>query len=69
MLRSVKWESPSSRSVKACPRCGSLEIQLSSKFDAWLTPKLYVCRGCGYIGPIVLEIDKDTKEKGKNQES
>jgi len=34
--------------------------------DAWLTPKKYVCADCGYVGPIVIEIEK---EKIKNQKT
>ncbi|MBS7625203.1 hypothetical protein KEJ29_06480 [Candidatus Bathyarchaeota archaeon] len=43
--------------ISVCPRCGSRNIGLSSKFDAWLMPKRYACRDCGYVGPIVLEVD------------
>jgi predicted RNA-binding Zn-ribbon protein involved in translation (DUF1610 family) len=42
-----------------CPRCGSPKIHLSSSLDYWLTPKKYVCENCGYVGPIVMEIDKE----------
>jgi len=41
-----------------CPRCGSPRIHLSSSLDYWLTPKKYVCEDCGYVGPIVMEIEK-----------
>jgi len=40
-----------------CPKCGSPNIHLSSRFDAWLTPELYVCDECGYKGPVVLELE------------
>jgi len=42
-----------------CPRCGSPKIRLSSSLDYWLTPKKYVCENCGYIGPIVMELEKE----------
>ncbi|MDI6805606.1 MAG: hypothetical protein QMD20_02955 [Candidatus Bathyarchaeia archaeon] len=42
-----------------CPRCGSPKIRLSSSLDYWLTPKKYVCENCGYVGPIVMEIEKE----------
>jgi len=68
IFRRVRWQSPSSKSVEACPRCGSLNIQLSSKFDIWLTPRRYVCRDCGYMGPIVLEIEENEEEKEAGQD-
>ncbi|MCD6432302.1 hypothetical protein J7L33_06365 [Candidatus Bathyarchaeota archaeon] len=46
-----------------CPRCGSPNIHLSSSFDYWLTPKKYVCEDCGYVGPIVMELEKEEKTK------
>jgi predicted RNA-binding Zn-ribbon protein involved in translation (DUF1610 family) len=53
----------SSKSIKACPRCGSTKIQFSSNLDLWFTPKRYACTDCGYVGPIVLEIEKADHEK------
>jgi len=44
---------------KYCPRCGSPKIHLSSSLDYWLTPKKYVCENCGYIGPIIMELEKE----------
>jgi ribosomal protein S27AE len=46
-------------SKKYCPRCGSSEIHLSSSLDYWLTPRKYVCGKCGYVGPIVMELEKE----------
>jgi predicted RNA-binding Zn-ribbon protein involved in translation (DUF1610 family) len=45
-----------------CPKCGSPGIRLSSSLDYWLTPRKYVCRDCGYKGPIVMELEKDEDE-------
>ncbi|MEM3789011.1 MAG: hypothetical protein QXN95_03995 [Candidatus Bathyarchaeia archaeon] len=45
-----------------CPKCGSPRIHLSSSLDYWLTPKKYVCEDCGYVGPIVMEIEKEENE-------
>jgi predicted RNA-binding Zn-ribbon protein involved in translation (DUF1610 family) len=42
-----------------CPRCGSPKIHLSSSLDYWLTPKKYVCENCGYVGQIVMELEKE----------
>jgi predicted RNA-binding Zn-ribbon protein involved in translation (DUF1610 family) len=42
-----------------CPRCGSSKMHLSSSLDYWLTPKKYVCDNCGYVGPIIMELEKE----------
>jgi predicted RNA-binding Zn-ribbon protein involved in translation (DUF1610 family) len=42
-----------------CPRCCSPKINLYSGLDFWLTPKKYVCANCGYVGPIVMELEKE----------
>jgi hypothetical protein len=42
-----------------CPRCCSPKISLYSSLDLWLTPKKYVCSDCGYVGPIILELEKE----------
>jgi hypothetical protein len=46
-----------------CPRCSSPKIALSSSLAVWLTPKQYLCENCGYLGIIVMELEKDETEK------
>lgn len=48
---------------KLCPRCGSPKLQLSSRFDIWLTPEQYVCENCGYKGPVVMEIEEEGEQR------
>ncbi len=57
--------------AKLCPRCGSPELEFSTRFDVWLLPEQYLCRRCGYRGPIVMEIDREELEKdsGANLEA
>jgi len=62
LIKKFTWRHPSSKVVQVCPRCGSTNIKLSSKLDVWLTPKQYVCKDCGYVGPIVLELEKTEDE-------
>jgi hypothetical protein len=45
-----------------CPRCASPKIQLSSSLAVWLTPKQYYCEDCGYLGIIVMELEKEEAE-------
>jgi len=47
-----------------CPRCGSPKIHLSSSLDYWLTPKKYLCENCGYVGLIVMELEKEEDSQG-----
>jgi hypothetical protein len=56
VLKSLKHGKPSKI---YCPRCCSSKIFLSSGLDIWLTPKKYVCKNCGYIGPVIMEIEKE----------
>jgi predicted RNA-binding Zn-ribbon protein involved in translation (DUF1610 family) len=63
ILGSLKRRRPTR---KYCPRCGNPDIQLSSKFDIWLLPEQYTCEKCGYVGPIVLEMEKDPRENSSN---
>ena len=58
----VSLKRPPKRAVKLCPKCGSPDISLSSSLDSWLTPEQYVCRKCGYKGPVVLEVDVEEDE-------
>jgi len=46
-----------------CPRCCSPNLTLSSSLDLWLTPKKYVCQSCGYIGPIIMELEKEEENE------
>lgn len=46
-----------------CPRCASPRITLSSSFDVWLMPRRYLCQNCGYLGPIILELEKEEENR------
>jgi hypothetical protein len=56
VLTSLKHKRPS---AIYCPCCCSSEISLSSGLDIWLTPKKYVCSKCGYVGSIIMELEKE----------
>lgn len=42
------------RKIKLCPRCRKAKLEM---YAGWQTGN-YICRGCGYIGPLSLEIEK-----------
>ena len=56
VLKTLKHRKPSKI---YCPRCSSPKISLYSSLDLWLTPKKYVCSDCGYIGFLIMEIEKE----------
>jgi len=62
ILRSMKRRK---QTIKLCPRCGSPKLKLSSSFDIWLTPEQYVCKNCGYKGPIIMEIEEKEENSHK----
>ncbi len=63
MFRNLKHRRPT---MIFCPKCCSPDIKKSSSFDSWLIPAKYICEKCGYLGPIIMELEKkeeDTKKK------
>jgi len=63
MFRNLKHRRPT---MIFCPKCCSPDIKKSSSFDSWLIPAKYICEKCGYLGPIIMELEKkeeDIKKK------
>ncbi len=51
--------------IRVCPRCGSPKIQeTKTSVNGWLVPTTYYCEedGCGYSGPVYVEIDVEEAE-------
>jgi hypothetical protein len=65
VLKSLKHREPTQI---FCPRCCSPKIKLNSNFDVWLTPAKYLCTECGYMGSIVMELEKE-EENGEQSPS
>ena len=61
IIKKLKASKVASNRIIVCPRCGSTHIRLSSSMDVWLTPRVYVCSDCGYIGPVCLEVEKEKR--------
>jgi hypothetical protein len=68
VLKSLKYRKPTKI---FCPRCCSPKIKLNSNFDVWLTPAKYLCTECGYMDPIVMELEKEEEnsEQAPSQEA
>ncbi|MBE3115762.1 hypothetical protein IMZ68_01015 [Candidatus Bathyarchaeota archaeon] len=56
VFKTIKYRKPTQI---FCPRCCSPKINLSSSLAIWLTPKQYYCENCGYVGLVVLELEKE----------
>lgn len=59
---------PKKITVRLCPACHSKNIRLSSGFNGWLTPEIYICSDCGYRGPVTLEVEI-SKDEINNKEN
>jgi len=46
-----------------CPKCASPKLTLSSSLDYWLTPQKYVCKECGYVGSVFMELEKEEENE------
>ena len=67
VIKGLKHKKRGEATVNVCPKCGSLRIFLSSGFDTYprmygITPRKYICKECGYSGPLVMEKIKEKIE-------
>ena len=55
--------------IRICPKCKKSSLKSAVNVSGWLTPDLYECSNCNYIGPLFIEIDpKDYKEDNNSYE-
>jgi uncharacterized Zn finger protein len=59
VLKSIKHPK---RTQIYCPRCCSPKLKLTSSLAVWLTGEQYYCENCGYVGTVVMVLEKE-KEK------
>jgi len=52
----------------ACPSCGSLKIRPAGSLSGWMTPAVYACEECGYVGGLILEIDPEDRDESEKQD-
>jgi len=67
LLRAIKHSKPK---AIFCPKCCNPDLKSSSGFagiDMWLTPRKYVCEKCGYVGPIFMELEKESVKKERTK--
>ncbi len=46
---------------KACPKCGSHDVQPLTLLDGIILPTRFLCKHCGYSGYVVVETQVDGK--------
>jgi predicted RNA-binding Zn-ribbon protein involved in translation (DUF1610 family) len=63
VFKTMKHRKPS---AIYCPKCASPKIGLYSSLDLWLTPRKYLCEECGYVGPIVMELEKEEESESSS---
>lgn len=66
VVKKLKHNRPTPR---FCPRCSSVKLRLSSRFDLWLLPERYVCEECGYNGPVTLELEETEEVQSGSSKS
>ena len=60
VIKDLKHQKITEKTIKLCPKCQSNRIEITSGLDTYprlfgITPSKYLCKNCGYSGPIVLE--------------
>ena len=55
--------------IRICPKCKNSTLKSAVNVSGWLTPNIFECTKCNYIGPLFIEIDpKDYKEENNSYE-
>jgi hypothetical protein len=53
-------------SKKYCPRCGSPELRFVTGFGFGFVPQKFICKSCGYVGPIIMELEKEESQQSSS---
>ncbi|MBI4176498.1 MAG: hypothetical protein HY518_04785 [Candidatus Aenigmarchaeota archaeon] len=51
------------RMWKVCAVCGSGDVTFANTASGWLAGQEYMCKNCGYVGPLLIEVDSEEKER------
>ncbi len=55
--------------IRICPKCKKATLKSAVNVSGWLTPNIFECTACKYIGSFFIEIDpKDYKEDNNSHE-
>ncbi len=45
--------------IRICPKCKEPKLKNADNVSGWLTPDMYECTGCGYMGRFYVEVDSE----------
>jgi hypothetical protein len=55
--------------IRICPKCKNATLKNAVNISGWLTPNMFECTSCDYIGSLFIEIDpKDFKKDANSYE-
>ncbi len=66
VLKSIKHQKRGTQIF--CPRCCSPKLKLTSNLSVWLTGAQYLCEECGYVGTVVMVLEKEKEETDASSE-
>jgi len=55
--------------IRICPKCKEPKLKNATNVSGWLTPNLYECTACNYVGSFYLEIDPEDFKPETSEES
>lgn len=45
--------------IRICPKCKEPKLKSALNVSGWLTPNMFECTNCGYLGYFHIEIDSE----------
>ncbi len=55
--------------IRICPKCKNATLKNAVNISSWLTPNMFECTSCNYLGPLSIEIDpEDFKEENNSSD-
>ena len=43
--------------IRICPKCKKPTLKMAVNVAGWLTPNIFECTSCDYVGALIIEID------------
>lgn len=55
--------------IKICPKCKKATLKTAVNVAGWLTPNIFECTSCDYIGALYIEINPKDLELTQNSDN
>ena len=52
--------------IRLCPKCKKPTLKSAVNISGWLTPDMFECTSCKYIGYLYLEVDPNDYKLDQN---